>query len=91
MLAEPGWVIPAGRFERRYAALTVSAARRGDREYFRALHRQINNGGAEALFYDLLRMDLGDWHPRHIPESLFRGSALQEHQSYNLTAWESGT
>jgi hypothetical protein len=31
MLAEPGWVIPAGRFERRYAALAVSTARRGDR------------------------------------------------------------
>jgi pimeloyl-ACP methyl ester carboxylesterase len=60
MLAEPGWVIPAGRFERRYAALAVSTARRGDREYFRALHNQINNGGAEALFYDLLGMDLGD-------------------------------
>ena len=29
MLAEPGWVIPAGRFERRYAALSVSDARRG--------------------------------------------------------------
>lgn len=39
MLAEPGWVIPAGRFERRYAALAVSSDRRGDREYFRALHR----------------------------------------------------
>ena len=88
MLAEPGWVIPAGRFERRYAALAVSAARRGDREYFRALHRQINNGGAEALFYELSGMDLGDWHPRHIPESLLRGSALQEQQSYNLPAWE---
>jgi Family of unknown function (DUF5906) len=88
MLAEPGWVIPAGRFERRYAALAVSTARRGDREYFRALHNQINNGGAEALFYDLLGMDLGDWHPRHIPESLLRGSALQGQQSYNLPAWE---
>ena len=49
---------------------------------------QINNGGAEALFYELSGMDLGDWHPRHIPESLLRGSALQEQQSYNLPAWE---
>ena len=88
MLAEPGWVIPAGRFERRYAALAVSVARRGDREYFKALHKQINDGGAEALFYDLRGMDLGDWHPRHIPENLLRGSALQEQQSYNLPAWE---
>jgi Family of unknown function (DUF5906) len=29
MLAEPGWAIPAGRFERRYAAFAVSEAKRG--------------------------------------------------------------
>src|SRR6516165_12237469 len=51
MLAEPGWVIPAGRYERRYAALSVSDRRREDREYFRALHRQIANGGAEAMMW----------------------------------------
>ena len=59
MLAEPGWVIPAGRFERRYAAVAVSSARRGDREYFGALHRQIAEGGAEAMTWALQRMDLG--------------------------------
>ena len=37
MLAEPGWVIPAGRYERRYAAFAVSTVKRGDRPYFRAL------------------------------------------------------
>jgi hypothetical protein len=88
MLAEPGWVIPAGRFERRYAALAVSTARRGDREYFKALHRQINDGGAEALFYDLRGMDLGDWHPREIPETLLRNPALQEQQGHTLPPWE---
>jgi hypothetical protein len=36
MLAEPGWVIPAGRYERRYAAISVSTAKRGDRAYFKA-------------------------------------------------------
>ena len=34
------------------------------------------------------RMELGDWHPRHIPESLLRCSALQEQQSHTLPAWE---
>jgi hypothetical protein len=33
MLAEPGWVIPAGCFERRYAALAVSDVRRGNRAH----------------------------------------------------------
>ena len=88
MLAEPGWVIPAGRFERRYAALAVSIAKRGDRDYFRALHRQIKEGGAEAMFYDLRAMPLGDWHPREIPEALLHNSALQGQQGHTLPPWE---
>jgi hypothetical protein len=88
MLAEPGWVIPAGRYERRYAALAFSEARRGNKEYFLALHRQIDNGGAEAMFHDLLNMDLGDWHPRDIPLSLLAGAALQKQQSHNLPPME---
>jgi hypothetical protein len=88
MLAEPGWVIPAGRYERRYAALAVSSARLGDRGYFRALHHQIKNGGAEAMFYDLQMMDLGDWHPREIPTSLLKGAALQRQQAYTLPPLE---
>jgi hypothetical protein len=88
MLAEPGWVIPAGKYERRYAALAVSSARRGDRAYFRALHQQIQNGGAEAIFYDLRRMDLGDWHPRDVPEALLTNPALQKQQIHTLPPLE---
>jgi len=88
MLAEPGWVIPAGRYERRYAALTVSNARRGDRAYFRALHKQIVGGGAEAMFYDLQRMDLGDWHPRDVPDALLSNPTLQKQQGFNLPPLE---
>jgi hypothetical protein len=88
MLAEPGWVIPAGRYERRYAALSVSLARRGDRDYFGALHRQINEGGAEAMFYDLRSLDLWDWHPREIPEALLRNPALQKQQGLTLPPME---
>src|SRR6516162_1217583 len=76
MLAEPGWVIPAGRYERRYAAFAVNTAMRGNRAYFRALHDQIHNGGAEAMFHELQRMDLGDWHPREVPNELLTNSAL---------------
>jgi len=88
MLAEPGWVIPAGKYERRYAALEVSSVRRGDKSYFRALHRQINEGGAEAMFYDLQRMELGDWHPRDIPETLLRNPALLKQQGFTLPPLE---
>jgi hypothetical protein len=88
MLAEPGWVIPAGRHERRYAALEVSEERLRDTAYFKALYHQINNGGAEAMFCELQRMDLGDWHPREIPESLLHSAALMKQQSYSLTPLE---
>src|ERR1700687_6208609 len=88
MLAEPGWVIPAGRYERRYAALAVSDAARGDRAYFKALHDQIDHGGAEAMFHDLQAMDLDGWHPREIPEALLKGSALQKQQGHTLPPLE---
>ena len=88
MLAEPGWVIPAGRYERRYATVAVSADKRGKRDYFRALHAQIDEGGAEAMFYDLSRRNLGDWHPRDIPEILRTNPELQKQQRLNLPPLE---
>jgi hypothetical protein len=88
MLAEPGWVIPAGRYERRYVALAVSGVRRGDKPYFKALYRQIDDGAVAAMFYDLQRMDLGDWHPRDIPERLLRNAALQKQQRLTLPPLE---
>jgi Family of unknown function (DUF5906) len=88
MLAEEGWVIPAGRYERRYAALAVSVSRRGDRAYFKELHQHIADGGAAAMFHDLRRMDLGEWHPREIPEALLQGAALQRQQKLSLPPLE---
>jgi hypothetical protein len=81
MLAEPGWVIPAGRFERRYAAFEVSEAYLGDFEYFTKLHDQIENGGAAAMLYDLQRIDLGKWHPREI----YKTAALRHQQELSLS------
>jgi hypothetical protein len=48
----------------------------------------MKQGGMAAMFYDLLRMDLGDWHPREIPESLLKGGALQGQQRFNLPPLE---
>jgi Mesyanzhinovviridae DNA primase len=88
MLAEPGWVIPAGRYERRYAAFAVSTSKRGNKAYFEALNRQMAEGGIEAMFYDLREMELGNWHPRNIPDAVLNGTALQRQQSHNLPPLE---
>jgi hypothetical protein len=88
MLAEPGWVIPAGRYERRYAAFAVSTKKRGDKAYFSALHRQMSSGGIEAMLYDLREMELDDWHPRNLPEAVLTSLALQKQQGHTLPPLE---
>jgi hypothetical protein len=40
------------------------------------------------MFYDLRAMDLGDWHPRDVPDALLTNPALQKQQNYNLPPLE---
>jgi hypothetical protein len=68
--------------------MKVSEEKLRNKSYFMALHRQIGEGGAEAMFYDLQVMDLGDWHPREIPDVLLKGEALQEQQMQSLPLLE---
>ena len=89
MLAEPGWVIPAGRYERRYAALDVSAIRRGDREYFRGLCTiRSMKAALRQCSSDRGMLELGDWHPRDIPDALLSNPALQRQQGLTLPSLE---
>lgn len=70
MASNEKWVIPAGLSERRFAVFNVSGHKRGDTEYFSQLNAELENGGMEAMLYDLLSMELGDWHPRrNIPDT----------------------
>ncbi|MGC8495357.1 MAG: DUF5906 domain-containing protein [Syntrophobacteraceae bacterium] len=51
------WVVPAGVGERRFLVLDVVNKfldGMSKREYFEPLYREINNGGKEAMLYDLL-------------------------------------
>lgn len=81
MAANQDWVVPATGDERRFVVNEVSDARRGDKNYFDALFAERDNGGLEALFYDLLHTDLGEWHPRQIYET----KALREQKRYSLS------
>jgi len=64
------WIVPASHDERRYAVNKVSERWKQDKTYFGPLFEEINNGGAGAMLYDLLRLDLDGWHPRdNVPKT----------------------
>ncbi len=70
MTSNESWIVPAGETARRFCVLDVSDERRGDKAYFTALYHQIENGGREAMFYDLMKMDISGWHPSHdVPQT----------------------
>jgi hypothetical protein len=67
MSSNADWVIPASHDERRYLMLDVLDDKKGDVSYFAALNQQMEQGGLAAMLYDLLHLDLGDFHPRAVP------------------------
>lgn len=55
MIASNGaWVVPAGANSRRWLVLDVSNAKAKNSKYFGEIVSQLNNGGREALLYELL-------------------------------------
>lgn len=52
------WIVPSGFFERRFVSLEVSEAHKQDIPYFKKIYDQMENGGYEAMLYDLLKWDL---------------------------------
>lgn len=71
------WVVPATKDERRYFIEQIDnryaknqATDAARTKYFTALWGEMDRGGREAMLYDLLNMDLTNWHPREdIPET----------------------
>jgi hypothetical protein len=79
------WVVPATWDERRYAVFEVNPIHMQKRDYFEPLFREIDGGGAAAMLYDLLRLDLNDWHPRYdIPQT----KALVDQKVQSLDGFE---
>ena len=82
MSSNSDWVVPAGPHARRYAVFKVSDKRIDDFDYFSALRSELDNGGIEAMLYDLLRLDLGNWRPRKI----YKTAALTEQKAHKLVS-----
>jgi len=58
MASNEKWVVPAGYDDRRYFVLDCLPDRVGDRDYFDAMVKQMESGGAEALLYYLRHYDI---------------------------------
>jgi hypothetical protein len=74
------WVVPASLDSRRWCVLDVSGARLNDRAYFNAIGAELDRGGAEAMLYDLLLVDLGGFEVRDYPVT----AALIEQRDISL-------
>lgn len=88
MASNSDWVIPASLDgERRYCMLQISDKHMGDFEYFGKIKHELEHGGYESLFAELMALDIGTWHPRdNVPQT----AALQLQKYEGLTdiqAW----
>ena len=90
MASNNDWVVPAGMDgERRFAVFNVSERRRGDREFFLALNRQLDEGGLAGLLHDMLARDIRDWHPRdNVPQTEALAEQIERSQSPEESWWD---
>ncbi len=86
MSSNEDWVVPATADEGRYFVLDVSAHRKDDHGYFRAIRQERDNGGRAALLHYLQNYDLRDFEIRKVPDT----SALAQQKVQglkNLDKW----
>jgi Family of unknown function (DUF5906)/Bifunctional DNA primase/polymerase, N-terminal len=66
MVSNNKWVIPASMDARRFAMFEVAEHKKQDPSWFKPLYQQMEDGGYAAMLHDVLKRDLGDWHPRQV-------------------------
>lgn len=81
------WAVPASQTSRRYCVIRCSDRTAKNmmpdedrKAYFDAIVKEMKQGSIEAMLYDLLRLPLGEWHPREIYET----AALQDQKARTL-------
>ena len=84
MASNDAHVIPAGGDERRFCVLDVGRNHQMDSDYFRALIRQMDEGGREALLHHLLTYDLSGFNLFEVPQT----QALQEQKELSFSPEE---
>lgn len=78
------WVIPAGKWERRFCCLDVSPIHMQERAYFAAIHEEMDHGGREAMLHDLLGLDISSFDFGNFPKT----NALREQQLRSMSTLE---
>jgi hypothetical protein len=65
------WAVPAGIGDRRWFIVNTDNRYAGTKNhnYFYALQSEVENGGAAAMLYDLLALDLSDFNVRDVPRT----------------------
>jgi hypothetical protein len=71
MASNNDWAAPIDMDDRRFVVLDLDESHKTDLEYFRALRKEITNGGREAFIHELLTLDLAEFDPRQRP--IFEG------------------
>ena len=63
------WPVHLDRDDRRFFVLKVSSQRKEDKAYFKAIHDELEQGGFEALLYQLLHEDISNFNHRELPQT----------------------
>lgn len=84
MASNDDWVIPAGVDERRYFIVDVGDTQMLNPGYFKAIQKEMDSGGREALLHLLMTRDLSAFEVRNFP----RTDALREQKVLSMSSEE---
>ena len=84
MASNAEWVVPASYDERRFLVLDVAKTRQGDKAYFNAIMKELEDGGFSNLLYMLQTMDLSHFNHRDVPTT----EALQDQKLHSMEPHE---
>jgi phage/plasmid-associated DNA primase len=80
------WAVPRGMDDRRFLVLEISPKHKEDTGYFGALHAEMDQGGLEALMYDLVHEDLNGFNLRRLPATK-AGLDMKLKSADSVTRW----
>ena len=83
------WVVPATGDERRFCVLQPSENFKQNTEYFGKIIKERENGGAEAMMYDLLQYDYSGVDLRRAPVTTGLSDQVQASLTSELEFWHS--